>query len=143
MLSWDYPGRTKSQMYIWLQKVRLTNSAEQYKYYVCRFIWNTFEMSVISWNHYSRNREYQHSPYASVLNITCHNICYFHTTWVAWRSGLHVWLVICASPIKGPRCFLEQETLPLLLSTGWFQERIRAWFHNRTKVNWGPYGRLT
>jgi len=27
---------------------------------------------------------------------------------------------------KGPRCFLEQETLPLLLSTGWFQERIRA-----------------
>jgi len=31
----------------------------------------------------------------------------------------------------------------LLLSTGWFQERIRAWFHNRTKINWGPYGRLT
>ena len=26
----------------------------------------------------------------------------------------------------GWRCFLEQETLPLLLSTGWFQERIRA-----------------
>jgi len=24
-----------------------------------------------------------------------------------------------SSPIKGPRCFLEQETLPLLLSTGW------------------------
>ena len=31
-----------------------------------------------------------------------------------------------SSPIKGPRCFLEQETLPLLLSTGWFQEWIRA-----------------
>jgi len=30
------------------------------------------------------------------------------------------------SPIKRPCCFLEQETLPLLLSTGWFQERIRA-----------------
>ena len=27
---------------------------------------------------------------------------------------------------KGPSCFLEQETLPLLLSTGWFQERIPA-----------------
>jgi len=27
---------------------------------------------------------------------------------------------------SGPRCFLEQEALPLLLSTGWFQERIRA-----------------
>jgi len=31
----------------------------------------------------------------------------------------------------------------VLLSTGWLQERIRAWFHNRTKINWGPYGRLT
>jgi len=28
-----------------------------------------------------------------------------------------------------------------LLSTGWFQEQIRAWFHNQTKINWGPYGR--
>jgi len=31
-----------------------------------------------------------------------------------------------SSPIKGSRCFLEQESLPLLLSTGWFQTRIRA-----------------
>ena len=51
--------------------------------------------------------------------------------------------VVGSSPITGPSCFLEQETLPLLLSTGWFQERIRAWFHNRTKINWGPYGRFT
>jgi len=29
-------------------------------------------------------------------------------------------------PIKGPRCFLEHETLPLLLRTGWYQERNRA-----------------
>ena len=34
--------------------------------------------------------------------------------------------VLGSSPIKGPRCLLEQETLPLLLSTGWFQERIQA-----------------
>ena len=34
--------------------------------------------------------------------------------------------VVGSSPIKGPSCFLEQETLPLLLSTGWFQEQIRA-----------------
>ena len=34
--------------------------------------------------------------------------------------------VVGQSPIKGPRCCLEQETLPLLLSTGWFQERIQA-----------------
>jgi len=32
------------------------------------------------------------------------------------------------SPIKGSRCFLEQETLPSMLSTGCFQESIRAWF---------------
>jgi len=43
-------------------------------------------------------------------------------------------LFVGSSPIKGPRCFLEQETLPKLLSTGWFQEWIRAWFHNRTKI---------
>ena len=27
--------------------------------------------------------------------------------------------VVGSSPIKGPRCFIEQENLPLLLSTGW------------------------
>ena len=34
--------------------------------------------------------------------------------------------VVGSSHIKGTRCFLKQETLPLLLSTGWFQKRIRA-----------------
>ena len=34
--------------------------------------------------------------------------------------------VVGSSPIKGTRYFLEQETLPLLLGTGWFQEQIRA-----------------
>ena len=42
--------------------------------------------------------------------------------------------VVRLSPIKGPRCFLEQETLLSLLRTGWFQERIRevrqAEFHS-------------
>ena len=28
------------------------------------------------------------------------------------------------SPIKSPRCFLEQETFPLFLSIGWSQEWI-------------------
>ena len=45
-------------------------------------------------------------------------------------------------PIKGHRCFLEQDTLPLLSNTGCFKEWIRAWFHNRTKINWEPYGAL-
>ena len=34
--------------------------------------------------------------------------------------------VVGLNPIKGPLCFLEQEILLLLLSTGWFQERIGA-----------------
>jgi len=34
-----------------------------------------------------------------------------------------------SSPIKG-----HHRCLPLLFSTGWFQERIRAWFHKRTKI---------
>jgi len=31
--------------------------------------------------------------------------------------------------------FIEQETLPSLLSTGWFQEWILSGFHNQTKTN--------
>ena len=34
--------------------------------------------------------------------------------------------VVGSSPNQRLRCFLEQETLPLLLSTGWFQEQLRA-----------------
>ena len=34
--------------------------------------------------------------------------------------------VLSLSPMKGPRCFLEQETLPSLLSTSLFQEQIEA-----------------
>ena len=60
----------------------------------------------------------------------------------AWRLTRDV-EVVGSTPIKGPHCVLEQETLSLLLSTGWLQERIRAWYHNQTKINWGPYGRST
>ena len=50
------------------------------------------------------------------------------------RGGVAQWVarltrnvkVVGSSAIKCPRRFLEQETLPLLLSTGWFLERIRA-----------------
>jgi len=41
--------------------------------------------------------------------------------WVA-----HLTRNVGSSPIEGTRCFFEQETLPLLLNTGWFHERIRA-----------------
>ena len=47
--------------------------------------------------------------------------CYYRgggvVQWVAHLT--HNLEVVGSSPIKGPRCFLEQETLPLLLSTGW------------------------
>jgi len=34
--------------------------------------------------------------------------------------------VVGSDSIKGARCFLDQHTLPSLLSTGWFKERSRA-----------------
>ena len=42
-----------------------------------------------------------------------------------------------SNSIKGSSCCREQETSLSLLSTCWFQERIRAWFHNQTKIKWG------
>ena len=54
------------------------------------------------------------------------------------------WVVTCMTcnrsvmisyPMKGSRCFLEQETLPSLLSSSWFQERIQLLVHNQTKIN--------
>ena len=50
------------------------------------------------------------------------------------REGVVQWVtrvtrnleILGSSPIKDYRCFIEQEHLPLLLSTGWFQEWVRA-----------------
>ena len=33
-----------------------------------------------------------------------------------------IWSAVSSSPIKGSRCFIEQENLPSLISTDWFQE---------------------
>jgi len=46
-----------------------------------------------------------------------------------WVAGLtHNQLVVRLSlnPIKGSRCFLEQETLSLFLIPGWFQEGMQT-----------------
>ena len=51
--------------------------------------------------------------------------------------------VVGSNPIKGSRCFLEQDTLPSFLSTSWFQERDRSWFRNRTDIHRGSNGRFT
>ena len=47
--------------------------------------------------------------------------------WVA-RLTRDQWIPVSREfePHQRPRCFLEQETLLSLLSTGWFHERIRA-----------------
>jgi len=36
------------------------------------------------------------------------------------------WSYVSFNPIKGFSCFLEQVTLPSLLSTGWFQAQMQA-----------------
>ena len=41
--------------------------------------------------------------------------------WVASRNVE----VVSSTPINAPSCFFGQDTLPLLLSTGWFQEWFR------------------
>ena len=33
------------------------------------------------------------------------------------------------------RYVLDQETLPLSISTDWFHEQIQAWIHNRTEID--------
>ena len=43
--------------------------------------------------------------------------------------------VTSSNRINASPCFLQQETLPLLVSTGCFQEQIQAWFQNETKIN--------
>ena len=51
---------------------------------------------------------------------------YYHISaqWVARIT--HNRYVVRSNPIKGSRCLPEQETLPVLLSAGWFQERISS-----------------
>ena len=71
--------------------------------------------------------------------------CYVSYSGVAWSSAQLVWLVIALSVAisnhtKGICCLFEKETLPSLLSTGWFQERTRELFPYSNKIN---YERLT
>jgi len=55
----------------------------------------------------------------------------------------NTWYTVCGkSCIKLHEHHTHFTVITLFLSTGWFQELIRAWFHNWTKTNWGPYGRL-
>ena len=68
------------------------------------------------------------------LIITIYLVNVFAQSITDTRGGVPQWVacltcnveVAGSSLVKAPRCFLEQNTLPVLLSTGWFQEQIRA-----------------
>jgi len=60
-----------------------------------------------------------------------------------WTESLtRIRSVVSSNPVKSSRCFIEHDTLPSLLSTGWFQEWIgrdlhkQIWFffNNRTEI---------
>ena len=67
-----------------------------------------------------------------MLIIVCRCCNLRHTFWsrsvAQWVARLtrDRWIPVSSSHIKTPRCFIEHETLLSLLSTGWFQERIRT-----------------
>ena len=66
------------------------------------------------------------------LNL-CLNAKVFYLLVLCLEGGVAQWVnasdsVVSLSPMKGSRCFLEQENLLSLLSTGWFQEQIRVRF---------------
>ena len=52
---------------------------------------------------------------------TIHYHIYIHVTVYMILMLMLMLEVVGSSPIKGPRCFLEQEMLALLISTGCFQ----------------------
>ena len=42
-----------------------------------------------------------------------------------WAAPLnHIWLDVSSSPSKSSHCFLKQEMLPSLLSTGWLEHNL-------------------
>ena len=91
------------------------------------------------------NRSHWNIPFEREKTINCLNILSTRCGVAQGRRGA----VGCTSDsqcrgrgFEPHQSFLEQETLPLLLITGWFVQRIRAWYHIRTKIKWGPYGRL-
>ena len=64
-------------------------------------------------------------PSATQTDIGAYNTTDTRGSVAQWVARLtHNVEVVGSSPIKAPCRFIEQETFPLLLSTGWFQERI-------------------
>ena len=72
--------------------------------------------------------------------VVSNSLIEYVSTAPAWHCGMSCWLLMWRLWVRAPSK-APAETLPLLFSTGRFQERIQAWFLNRTKINWGPYGR--
>ena len=121
-----------------------SNKVMFYKYFLCSF-WNVL---IIIWSYFkvSKYRDSISSffqCYSSADNVctrhrsrltkltknTTQNVKWIYSRCILqleyWR-GVAQWVarltrnveIVGSSPIKGPRCFLDQETLSLLLSTG-------------------------
>jgi len=69
------------------------------------------------------------------------HVCILNKNGITWRNAGLARLVRSrkrlsggsANTIKDSRCFLVLKYLPVLLRTGWFQERIRERFNNQIK----------
>ena len=53
-------------------------------------------------------------------------LTHLDTVHVCPQTAMYTHLV--EDNIKIFQCYLEQDSLPTMLSTGWFQEKIQVWF---------------
>ena len=93
------------------------------------------------------NNAIPQKPYLFLCHsVKLKNVYIKSSTFLYWNQnpsngGVAQWVAhftpnVFDSPSKTHLVFFSKK-LPLLLSTDWCQERIRAWFHNQTKINWG------
>ena len=85
-----------------------------------------------------------------VISAHMYPMTTLHIIMLKGRRGalgwLHVWLVMWRSwvwaPSKAPVVLLSKKLYPYCLVLVGYRIGIRAWFHNQTKINWGPCRRL-
>ena len=137
-------------MVICLFACTLILSASILTYIYC--ITNSILMQLVS----MLNISIKWKRYSTQFSDFFHFMCYhfkadiFKWIWLAvsneQNSGVFdSWFVSCGfnPPSKAPVISVKMKLELSLLSTDWFQGQIQAWFHNQTKIDWRPYGRLT
>ena len=135
--------------------LNLVSSCHLYGSLKLSLVWQESNYMLVLWRHLSLwklNKKHIYMNVAVPLVYQVNEIPILDDVKVISRPRLFTLvipqsnIVVCSKlrqPVKSSCCFIEQDTLPSLLSTGWFQEQIRAWIHNQTKINWEPYGRFT